>query len=271
MPRRLFPALMIFLLLASCATAEATPPAATEAGAPLADSTPPPPAPVDADMPSRSASLTEIENLVEARASESETYAPATSGQTLPVGGEVRTGENGRARLDLLSDGTIVRVAPNSTFTLAALEGDASAPSSKIQLAFGKVWILLNGGSLDVETPSGVASVRGSLLGVSFDPQTKALTATCLEGHCNLSDDDESIDLTDGQAVDSIDGDIADEPRDMTDEEIQEWDEEAPESEEFLEESGAATESPTEAPTDEQTEAPTEAPTEPPAEGPPPE
>ena len=120
MTRRLFPALTLLLFLISCATAEATPPAATEAGAPLADSTPVPASPSDsggATTASRTAVFSSTENLVEARASESESYAPATPGQTIAVGGQVRTGEDGRARLDLLPDGTIVRLAPNSAFT----------------------------------------------------------------------------------------------------------------------------------------------------------
>lgn len=269
MPRRLFPALMFLLLLTFCAPAKLTPPASPEAGAPLAESTLPPAAPTEpasAPAAARTATFASVENQVEARASKSDPFSPATPGQVLPVGGEVQTGEEGRARLDLLPEGTIVRLAPNSMFTLASLEGDESAPASKIQLSFGKIWILLNGGSLDVETPSGVASVRGSLLGVSFDPQTKSLTATCLEGHCALSDEDESIELTDGQAVDSFNGDIADEPRDMTEEETQEWQEEAPESEEFLDEAAdAPTDIPTDAATEVPTEAPTDAPTEPPA------
>ncbi len=282
MPRRLIPALTIILFLISCATAEATPPAAPAAETSIAGSNVPPaetPAPTSAAPTTRTAELTTVENLVELRNSADGTFTAAVAGATIPVGGEVRTGDDGRARLDLLPDGTIVRLAPNSMFTLSALETVDGEPKSKVQLAFGKIWILLNGGSLDVETPSGVASVRGSLLGVSFDPETESLTATCLEGHCALSDEDEEVELETGAAVDSVDGDIADEPRDLTEEELEEWQEEAPESEEFLEEAALeateavteaateiATEDATEAPTDSATEAP---PTEPPATDPP--
>ena len=269
MIRRLFPALTLLLFLISCATAQTTPPASTEAGASPAESAPAPVVPsasTKAPPAARSASFNEVQNAVEARASASESFAPAIPGQTLAVGGEVRTGEDGRARLDLLPDGTVVRLAPNSAFTLAALEGNGSAPTSKIKLAVGKVWILLKGGSLEVQAPSGVASVRGSLLSVSFDPQTKTLTATCREGHCSLSDDDESIELTAGQAVDSFDGDIADEPRDMTDEELQEWEDEVPESDGFLDETPEATDVPTEVATEDPIEDPTEAPPEAPVD-----
>ncbi|MBV6397503.1 MAG: hypothetical protein HFACDABA_03117 [Anaerolineales bacterium] len=288
MLHRLPPILIILLFLIACAAPANTPlPNSPEAGAPVAEPTRAPSAPPASPVPTRAprtASFAEINNTVETRNSQSELFAPASLGQILPVGGEIRTGENSRARLDLLPDGTIVRLAPNSAFVLAALEENASGPSSKIQLAFGKIWILLNGGSLEVETPSGVASVRGSLLSVAFDPQAKRVTVTCREGHCALEDDDESLDLTEGQAADSVDGDISDEAREMTEEEQQEWEEEAPESEEFFEEEGEVTEEATEvsteivteAPTEELTEEPTEEyteedPTEPPDEEPPPD
>ena len=278
MNRSLTLMLTFALLLSACGTTSA-PPATTAAGSNSAG-TNPTSAPAnsgDANQTGRTATFTEITGQVEARAAQTGEFAPASDGLTLTAGGETRTGEDGKARLDLVPDGTIIRVVPNTSFTLTDLSGGETDPSSKIELFFGQVFILLKGGSLDVETPSGVASVRGSLLGVSFDAQTKKLTATCREGHCSLSDEDESIELTAGEAVDSFDGDIADEPRPLTEEEIQEWQEEVPEADEFLEENPEATEAPTEvateAPTDVPTDAPTDAPvptdapTEPPADG----
>lgn len=285
MSHHLIPALTSLLFLIACAApVNFPPPDSPEAGAPVVESASAPPAPPASPAATRAprmASFVEITNAVEARRSQSESFAPASLGQILPVGGEARTGERGRARLDLLPEQTIVRLAPNSAFTLAALEENENGPSSKIQLAFGKIWILLNGGSLNVETPSGVASVRGSLLSVAFDPQAKRITVTCREGHCALEDEDETLELTEGEAADSVDGDMDDEPREMTEEEQQEWEEEAPESEEFLEEEGEATEELTEEPTEIATDEPTEEPTEefteepptdePPEEDPPPD
>lgn len=266
MSHHLIPALTSLLFLIACAApVNVSPPDSPEAGAPVVESASAPPAPPASPAATRAprmASFVEITNAVEARRSQSESFAPASLGQILPVGGEARTGEDGRARLDLLPEQTIVRLAPNSAFTLAALEENENGPSSKIQLAFGKIWILLNGGSLNVETPSGVASVRGSLLSVAFDPQAKRITVTCREGHCALEDEDETLELTEGEAADSVDGDMDDEPREMTEEEQQEWEEEAPESEEFLEEEGEATEELTEEPTEIATDEPTDEPTE---------
>jgi hypothetical protein len=256
--KRLITALVLCLLLVGCATPASLP------ASPGADPTRSPAETADATAAPRSATLTLLEKKVESRQTESQAFASAADGETLPIGGQVQTGEDSRVRLDLKPEGTIVRLAPNSLFTLTALSNDNGAPKSKFLLAFGKMWVLLSGGSLDVETPSGVASVRGSLLSVSFDPQNKTITVTCREGHCSLADDNEEVDLTSGEAVESVDGDIADEARMMTDEELQDWEQEVPETDTFIEEHPAATDVPTDiatlAPTDVPTDIPTDAP-----------
>ena len=62
--------------------------------------------------------------------------------------------------------------------------------------------MILSGGSLEVETPSGVASVLGSYLKVEFDPEGETLELTCLEGDCTaVTLDDHTINFTDGQKV----------------------------------------------------------------------
>jgi hypothetical protein len=205
---------------------------------------------------------------VEAHTSQTDDFVPASLGTTLFVGGETRTGEDGKARLDLTPEGTIIRVVGNSSFTLVDLSGDQANPTSKIKLFFGEIFIILKGGSLEVQTPSGVAAVQGSLLGISYDPEKKTVTATCLEGHCSLSNEEGTIELEDGEAADILDGDLSDEARLMTEEELSDWAEENPDLDEYIEEMPeAATEEPavTEPPA---TEPPaTEPPaTEPPAE-----
>lgn len=48
-----------------------------------------------------------------------------------------------------------------------------------------------------METPSGVASVRGSYMMVGLDPETQDVIVTCLEGNCSAS----GINFTGGQKV----------------------------------------------------------------------
>jgi LysM repeat protein len=113
-----------------------------------------------------------------------EALAPITLGFLLERSGEVQTGDASKARLDF-DDGSIVRVAPNSTFVFqdAQLQGDGTV-LAHLQLTFGKLWVSLTGGEVQVETPVGVATVRGSFALFQYDPNTRLLRVDCLEGTC---------------------------------------------------------------------------------------
>jgi hypothetical protein len=220
-------AVLIFLAVLASACSSATEPPQT-AAQPDSDA---------ASSPTRSATVTEAENDVQVKLNESADFTAAQTGMTMQAGGSVQTGEAGKARLDLLPEGTIIRVAPNSTFVFTALEENGGKPQSTLELLKGKIWVLLKGGDLSVKTPSGVASVRGSLLGVSYDPEKGRLEATCLEGDCALKDDDSEaeVELTDGE-YSYIEGDDSpSEPEQMTEEQLQEWVDENPEFLEFFE------------------------------------
>src|SRR5574341_1353503 len=179
-------------------------------------------------VPSRQATLSELLNEVLARASQATGLAPAAEGEVLGPGGQVRTGEDSKARIDL-TEGTIVRLAPMSEFTVSELNPDAANPFTHLSLALGKLWVILSGGSLEVETPMGVATVRGSYLGVDFYPEYKVLVVTCLEGSCELKNDLGTTLLTSGQAA-SINGESQPPSgvRPMTVAEIQQWTDENP-------------------------------------------
>jgi hypothetical protein len=170
----------------------------------------------------------------EARKSATEKYAPASLGSTFPAGGQAFTGEDGLARLDLSPDGTIIRMAPNTLFTLSSLEEIESDPFTELKLFFGQVYIILQGGELQVKTPGGVAAVRGSMLGISYTPKTNTMTATCLEGHCSLRNEAGIIELVEGQAADILQGVLAREPRPITDAELGNWLEYTPELDSLL-------------------------------------
>jgi hypothetical protein len=226
--------LTFILTLISCGPAPLpTPPEAVTATGPV--STPAPPAatprPTASPIPTsnRTAAFGMLENTVESRTSAAEAYAPASMGLTFSIGGQARTGADGRARLDLSPDGTIIRLAPTTLFTLSSLEGEHDDPFSEIELFFGQIYIILQGGELQVKTPGGMAAVNGSMLGVYYDPATKTMTATCLEGHCSLQNKTGRITLIEGQAADILDGILSREPRTITDTELNDWIEFTPE------------------------------------------
>jgi hypothetical protein len=250
MARKLFPIALIFsLLVTACgtpaiATAESVPlPSAQPPVSPSAQPTPtlistpvlltPTPANVSSTL---GAAITAVQNKSTARVTDKDQYVLAKPGMTLFIGGGVQTGEDSRATLNLLANGTVIRVGPNSSFTVQEITGGEQS-KTLINLLFGEIWVLLKGGAVEVSTPSGVASVRGSLLGVTYTPGMKRMKATCLEGNCALGNEaGEEEELTDDETA-SIeeDGSLSDvEP--MTDEEESEWVNENPDAEEFFEE-----------------------------------
>ncbi|MBV6397504.1 MAG: hypothetical protein HFACDABA_03118 [Anaerolineales bacterium] len=238
MPRIFFTWLTILFLLTACAPA-ITLPAATPTNTLAPVSSPALPtftltaSPSPVPTPSRRAELSQVEPLVQARVSDEVAFSAAAPGITLPVGGEAQTGEEGRARLDLAPDGTIIRLAPNTHFALSKLDEEAGNPFTDLELFFGQLYILLSGGELQVQTPAGVASVRGSMMGVSYDHAAETMIVTCLEGHCSLQNEGGRIELVAGQAADIIRGNLARGPRSLTDGELYGWLENAPELNDF--------------------------------------
>jgi len=138
----------------------------------------------------RSAVVSEFSGVVNGRTIAAETLAPISVGFTLKPSGEVQTGEASRARLDL-SDGALVRLGALTAFVLEDLTPLGSENVFlKLQMAFGKIWVSLTGGELQVETPVGVAAVRGSFAIIQYLPNDPnnidddVLVLDCLEGAC---------------------------------------------------------------------------------------
>jgi hypothetical protein len=151
----------------------------------------------------RTAQLSELDQQVDARDADNAEWQAAQEGQQISAGGGARTGEASRVRIDV-SDGSIIRIAANTVFQLLELSPQADDPLTRLKLDAGKIFTLLNGGALDVETPTGIATVRGSLMSVDQTLGTGRLVITCLEGACRLSDPSgaNAVDLTAGQQSD---------------------------------------------------------------------
>ncbi len=227
-PRILF--LLPLLWLAACGNASptATPPpptATTEISPPPASEA----APTSSPAAERFVQATEIEGQAWLEETQTSPAVPVQSGERLPLQGTLETGGSSRARLDILPDGTVIRLGENTRLQLDKLA--AQEPVSRFRLWLGKVWIILRGGQLEVETSSGVASVRGSMLGVTFDPQSGQMRVTCLEGHCMLANQAGQVSLIAGQASTITRPDAPPSPpEDMLPKERQEWRDAAPEA-----------------------------------------
>jgi hypothetical protein len=193
--------------------------------------------------------LSELSGLVNAKQASETDFHPVAAGEVLQVAGQVQTGDDGRARVDL-SSGTIIRVAPTSLFTLASNEPVQGGLFTKLKLELGRIYVILNGGSLDVETPSGVASVLGSYMMVEITPGTLNIVITCLEGNCSAG----GINFTNGQKItffyDLATGQYG--PpllEEMNEKDFQNWRDESPEARSILDRVLAALPTDTSTPT----------------------
>ena len=133
--------------------------------------------------PSISAVIGEIENDVSIKRTAETAFEKAFVNDEVKVNAQVKTSEDSRSRIDL-SSGTVIRISPNSLFILEENYVEEKDLLTRIKIETGRIWIVLSGGSLEVETPSGLAGVRGSYMSTGYDPESGDVRITCLEGHC---------------------------------------------------------------------------------------
>lgn len=145
-----------------------------------------------------SVSLSELEGSVGVKPPESGEFGTAVADAPLAELAQLRTGADGRARLDF-SNGAIIRMSPVSFLELAARTEENSNP--RVSLEAGRIFIILDAASqgMDVETPSGLASVRGSFMMVEVNPIAQDVMVACLEGHCEASNPAGKVQFAAGQ------------------------------------------------------------------------
>lgn len=144
-----------------------------------------------------SALLSEIRGKVEIKQAGQDAFTSANKDSFLDENGQVQTGDDGRVRLDL-STGSIIRVAPTSLFILTSNKATEGSLKTILELTLGRLFIILNSGSLEVQTPSGTAGVRGSYMMVEVDSATQDVLITCLEGNCSATNPAGSVNFTSG-------------------------------------------------------------------------
>jgi hypothetical protein len=196
--RALLGSLLLVLLTSACMTptqsanlSPATPSSLSGSPAPTSPSS-------TQSAAARTAEISDVSNDVKSRIKTEAGYEAARDGDQIQVGGGVRTGNDSRVRLDT-SEGSIIRIASDTEFQLLDFSPQVADPVTKLSLSAGTLWIwvtkALGNGSLEIDTPSGVATVRGSLMSVEYQPATRRMIVTCLEGQCRLT-------ATTGQWVD---------------------------------------------------------------------
>ncbi len=135
--------------------------------------------------PDRNAVVESAAGTVEWRASANAEWTTAQQGQVLSQGAEIRTGADSRAALRL-TEGSKIYVGDSSEVTFNLLNPYLDSQLTVLDLGRGKLWVLLNGGSLDVETPLGTATARTAYLSLDYRPQGQGLDITCLQGVCGF-------------------------------------------------------------------------------------
>lgn len=116
--------------------------------------------------------------------------------ELVTLSGEVRAG---RSLLVQLDGGSQIVFSAGSVFTISEFGTDPANAQTRIELTLGEVYVALKGGSLDVITPSGSASVSGSLLGITLVPGSTELVATCMEGVVKLQREGIEVTVPPGQ------------------------------------------------------------------------
>jgi LysM repeat protein len=137
----------------------------------------------------RVALVVEASGQADVRANADAEWSEAKSGAALAQASQVRTGADGRMLLRL-TEGTKIRVGPDTTFAFSLLNPFPENLLTTLALDEGRVWVLLNGGAMDIEMLGGNfrASARASYMSVDYDADAGQLLVTCLQGTCYFND-----------------------------------------------------------------------------------
>ncbi|MBL8028710.1 MAG: FecR domain-containing protein [Fibrobacteres bacterium] len=108
----------------------------------------------------------------------------AKAGELLLRGTKIQTGEDGLALIKLLDDNSMIRVAALSVLTLNA-KGDKESEGKKGKVSLGSVLFdvqkKMNSSIFQVETPTSVATVKGTRFWIIVKNDSICITTT-LEG-----------------------------------------------------------------------------------------
>ena len=198
---------ILAVLLAGCGGGAT---AASPTAAPTATPTPQPP----------QATIVEVVNDVEAHPQPEGEWEAAEEEMVIYTQGQVRANESSTARVGIESD--LVRVAPNTTFTLDQPDPD----TLRLNLDEGQIWInvegLEEGETFEIETPAAIASVRGTRLSVRVNPDGTTLVSTWVNT-VTVSTAAGTVDVGAGLQTTAAPDEPPSEPAPMSDEEQVRW------------------------------------------------
>ncbi|RYX85707.1 hypothetical protein EON83_05050 [bacterium] len=124
---------------------------------------------------SRLASVKSAKGSVEIKRAGEDTFHPISIGEVVKTGDELQTGADGRAEF-AWADGTRWKLEPKTHLTIerAAVNSWRKTEQTQFRLDAGKVFVrvvksLAPGSSFQIETPSAVAAVRGTVWSIAVE------------------------------------------------------------------------------------------------------
>lgn len=166
--------------------------------------------------------LLEVEGRVKVKQPNSSSFVDGENGMILREGAQVVTEINGRAKIEFNED-HYSRMGPNTIFIFNSVGEQSGDFFANISLEIGEIWLIIKGGTIDVDTEVGLASVRGSYMSVSVDPVTGTERLTCLEGTCVVSNQAGSVQLGIGEIGIMLNSIIAPTPYCMSHSDVSVW------------------------------------------------
>ena len=147
------------------------------------------------------------------------TVTQATLGQRLASGDLVVTSNNTRAAIRFTDDGSLVRLNPGSRLTVRS-DGNRDAPQKTLELEFGELWARVTAQQRErgfqVQTPSGVAAVKGTEFVVRVDAQGNTTILT-FDGAVDFFNNAGLITVEGGQKTSAANNNDLGELEDITD------------------------------------------------------
>ena len=159
--------------------------------------------------------VVDVINDVDAHAEPEGDWEAAQADMTIYQGGEVWAQESSTARVGIEEVDALLRVAPNTIFTLERPDEDLL----HLSLDEGQMWVnvegLDEGQVLEVETPTAIASVRGTQFGVGLAYDGSTLFST-RAGTVTVSAASQTVTVTTGFETRVVSGQAPTDPVTMT-------------------------------------------------------
>jgi hypothetical protein len=145
----------------------------------------------------------------------------AQMGARLNNGDQVLTNANTRAAIRFTDDGSLIRLNPNSVLNVRT-EGNREALTKTLELEFGELWarVTEQRGTFQVQTPSGVAAVKGTEFIVRVDAQGNTTVLT-LEGAVDFFNGAGTVEVSAGNQAQAAGQNALAQVSDISDEDIE--------------------------------------------------